>query len=100
MNESQERMRSRRLSEKMLLALSFATLVSVLLVLLPARSAFALPSPKADYRLQNTLTTSVGTAPELQKIGPKTNAFSTATVDDSSRKVLTSTRSSSVMPPR
>ena len=59
-----------------------------LLVIFPSRSASALPSPGADYRFQNKLSTSVGTAPALQKIGPGTNTFTTATVDGSSRTVL------------
>jgi Concanavalin A-like lectin/glucanases superfamily len=84
---SRKRVQRRRLSELVLLALALATLVSVL-VILPSPSASAEPPPKADYRFQGKLGTSVGTAPALQKIGPGTNTFTTATVDDSSRKVL------------
>jgi hypothetical protein len=86
MFKSQERVRGMRLSEVVLLALTLATLVCVLL---PARSASAVPPSAADYRLQGKLSTSVGTAPALQKIGPETNSFTTATVDGASRKVLT-----------
>ena len=86
MIKSQERVQGRRLSG-VVLALALATLVS-LLVIFPSRSASALPSPGADYRFQNKLSTSVGTAPALQKIGPGTNTFTTATVDGSSRTVL------------
>ena len=78
---------SRRYFEVFTLALALATLVSIL-VLFPSRSASALTPPKADYRLQNKLSTSVGTAPALTKIGPKSNTFVTATVDGTSRKVL------------
>ncbi|MDQ3913607.1 MAG: Ig-like domain-containing protein, partial [Actinomycetota bacterium] len=46
------------------------------------------PSPKADYQVQNTHSTSVGTAPALTDIGPGTNAFTTTTIDGNSRKVL------------
>ncbi len=84
---NQERVQSRRLSEVVVLALALAALVSVL-VIFPARSAFALASPKADYRFHNKLSTSVGTAPALTKIGPRSSTFTTATVDDSSRRVL------------
>lgn len=87
MFESQERVRGIRLSEAALLALTLATLVCVL-VLLPARSASAVLSSAADYRLQGKLSTSVGTAPALQNIGQGTSSFTTATVDGSSRKVL------------
>lgn len=85
MFESQERVRGIRLSEAALLALTLATLVCVLL---PARSASAVLSSAADYRLQGKLSTSVGTAPALQNIGQGTSSFTTATVDGSSRKVL------------
>lgn len=87
MFESQERVRGMRLSEVVLLAFALATLVCAL-VLLPARSVSAVPPSAADYRLQGKLSTSVGTAPALQKIGPGTNSFTTASVDGSSRKVL------------
>ena len=87
MIKNQERVQSRRLSGVILLTLTLATLVC-LLVILPSRSASALPLPGADYRFQNKLSTSVGTAPALQKIGPGTNTFTTATVDGSSRTVL------------
>ena len=87
MIKSQERVQSRRLSGVVLLALALATLVS-LFVIFPSSSASALPSAGADYRFQNKLSTSVGTAPALQKIGPGTNTFTTATVDGSSRTVL------------
>ena len=87
MVNSRERVRSMRLSEVVLLALALAMLVSVLVVF-PSRSASAVPPSEADYRLQGKLSTSVGTAPALQRIGPGTNTFTTATVDGSSRKVL------------
>jgi hypothetical protein len=87
MIKSQERVQSRRLSGVVLLALALATLVSFL-VIFPSRSASALPSPGADYRFQNRLTTSVGTAPALTKLGPSSNTFTTAMVDGSSRTVL------------
>jgi hypothetical protein len=70
-----------------LLALALATLVSVL-VLFPSRTASALTPPKADYRFQNKLSTSVGNAPNLTDIGPRNNTFTTATVDGAPRKVL------------
>jgi hypothetical protein len=50
MIKSRERVRSRRLSEAVLLALALATLVSVL-VIFPSRSASAVPPSEADYRL-------------------------------------------------
>jgi CSLREA domain-containing protein len=83
----QERVQSRRLSEVVLLALALATLVSVL-VLFPSSSASALTPPKADYRFQNTRSTSVWNAPSLKEIGPRDNTFTTATVDGAPRKVL------------
>jgi subtilisin len=46
------------------------------------------PSPKADYRFQDTKSTSVGSAPTLTDIGPGTNTFTTTTIDGTSRKVL------------
>ena len=42
--------------------------------------------PNADYRFQNSLTSSVGTAPALQNVGAG-NAFQTDTVDGFSRTV-------------
>jgi len=44
--------------------------------------------PKADYRFQNTLASSVGTAPDLVNIGGDINTFGTSTVDGQSRTVL------------
>jgi len=41
---------------------------------------------KADYQFQNTLTSSVGTAPALANLGP--NAFTAASVDGQTRTVL------------
>ena len=87
MNRSRERVRSLRSSEAVILAITLAVLVSIL-VTFPSRSASAVAPSKTDYRLQGKLSTSVGTAPALQKIGPRTNTFTTATVDGSSRRVL------------
>ena len=42
---------------------------------------------KADYQLQNTRSSSVGSPPDLADLG--TNSFTTATVDGTSRTVLT-----------
>jgi hypothetical protein len=84
---NQERVRSRRLSEMVVLALALATLVSFF-VIFPSRSASAVPPSDADYRFQNKRSTSVGNAPALQDIGPRNNSFTTATVDGASRKVL------------
>ncbi len=69
------------------LALALVTLMFILL-LFPSRSASAETPPKADYRFQDTRSTSVGSAPALTDIGPGTNTFTTATVDDAPRKVL------------
>jgi CSLREA domain-containing protein len=77
----------KRYVESLTLALVLMTLTSLLLLASP-RGAFAQTLPKADYRFQNDLKTSVGTAPALTKIGPKSNTFATANVDGSSRKVL------------
>jgi hypothetical protein len=88
LNESQERVWGRRLSGVVLLALALTALTFVLLLSTSRSASAALPSAKADYRFQNKLSTSVGTAPALTKIGPSTNTFTTATVDGSSRKVL------------
>jgi len=52
------------------------------------RSASDQTSPTADYRFQNTLSSSVGTAPALTKIGSSRHTFTTATVDGTSHKVL------------
>lgn len=77
----------RPLPEVLALALALATLMLVL-VLFPSRGAFALAPLKADYRFQNTLSSSVGAAPALTTIGPGTNTFTTATVDGASRRLL------------
>ena len=77
----------RRYVEAFTLALVLMTLASLLHLASP-RGAFAQMLPKADYRFQNNLKTSVGTAPALTKIGPNTNTFATTNVDGSSRKVL------------
>ena len=97
---NQERVRSRRLYEVVVLALALATLVSVF-VIFPSRSASALSPSKADYRFQNKLSTSVGNAPALKEIGPRDNTFTTATVDGVSRKVLSFPRGNGLLlPPR
>ena len=83
---NQERVRSRRLTEVMVLALALATLVSFF-VIFPSRSASAVPPSDADYRFQNKLSTSVGTAPALTRIGTR-STFTKATVDGASRTVL------------
>jgi hypothetical protein len=44
---------------------------------------------EADYQFNNTLSSSVGTAPALTNIGPGINSFATETVDDVTRRVLT-----------
>ncbi|MDQ3913306.1 MAG: CSLREA domain-containing protein [Actinomycetota bacterium] len=75
------------LVRQVVLALAVATLMSILL-LFPSRPASARTLPKADYQFQNTRSTSVGSAPPLIDIGPNTNTFTPATVDGTSRKVL------------
>lgn len=70
MIDSHRRVRSRSLVRVVLPALALTALVSVLLLFASPRSAFAQTSPTVDYRLQNKLSTSVGTAPALTKIGP------------------------------
>jgi CSLREA domain-containing protein len=82
-----ERVRSRRLSEVVVLALALATLVSVL-VIFPSRIASAALTSEADYRFQNKRSSSVANAPALQDIGSRDNSFTSATVDGTSRKVL------------
>src|SRR3712207_1198120 len=77
----------RRYVEASTLALVLVTLAFLLLLASP-RGAFAQTLPQADYRFQNNLKSSVGTAQALTKIGPKSNTFTTATVDGGSRKVL------------
>jgi hypothetical protein len=69
------------------LALALVTLMSILL-LFSSHNASAQTVPKADYRFQDTRSSSVGTAPALIDIGTGTNTFTTATVDGTSRKVL------------
>ena len=88
MTESQERVQSRRLSGVVLLALALTALAFILLFSTSRSASAALASAKADYRFQNKLSTSIGTAPALTKIGPSSNTFTSATVDSSSRKVL------------
>src|SRR3989337_162838 len=80
--------RSRYSVRVVLLALALTALILGLLLFAAPRSASAQTSPTADYRFQNTKSTSVGTAPALTDIGPGTNTFVTATVDGASRKVL------------
>src|SRR5262245_47887043 len=46
------------------------------------------PTLVADYGFQNTLTSSVGSAPPLVAIGPLPNAFVSDTVEGASRTVL------------
>ncbi|HJQ30351.1 MAG TPA: LamG-like jellyroll fold domain-containing protein, partial [Rubrobacter sp.] len=77
----------RRFVELLTLALVFTALMFVLL-LSSSRSVSALSLPKADYRFQNKLSTSVGNAPALTRIGPRSNTFTNATVDGSTRRVL------------
>lgn len=91
----------RRHVEALTLAIMLMALMSVLL-LVSSRNASAqtLPTvaPTADYRFQDTRSSSVGTAPALVDIcdaspaGPCTgvnaNTFTTATVDGTSRRVL------------
>ena len=84
---NQERVRSRRLTEVVVLALALATLVSFF-VIFPSRSASAVPLSDADYRFQNKRSSSVGDAPDLTRIGRGTNTFANATVDGTSRTVL------------
>lgn len=62
--------------------------LTFLLLLASPRGAFAQTLPKADYRFQNNLKTSVGAAPVLTRIGPSSNTFASASVDGSSRKIL------------
>lgn len=82
-----EYVRGRRYVEVLTLTLVLMALAFLLLLASP-RDAFAQALPKADYRFQNNVKTSVGTAPTLTKIGPKSNTFTTATVDGDPRKVL------------
>jgi hypothetical protein len=80
---------SRSLVRVVLLALALTALISIVLLFASPRSASAQSSPTADYRFQNTKTSSVGTTvPALTDIGPGTNTFTTATVDGASRRVL------------
>jgi CSLREA domain-containing protein len=79
---------SRRYVQALTLALLLTILMSFVLLSSSRSVSAALPMSKADYRFQNKLSTSVGIAPALTKIGPGTNAFTTATVDGSSRRVL------------
>lgn len=50
--------------------------------------AQTIPSPVADYTFQNTLSSSIGSAPELTDIGSGSSTFATETVDNESRTVL------------
>src|SRR5918998_1864122 len=77
----------RRYVEALALALVLIFLTFLLLLASP-RGAFAQTLPKADYRFQNNLKTSVGAAPVLTRIGPSSNTFASASVDGSSRKIL------------
>ena len=63
-----------------------ARFILVLLALGGAGNALA--ALTADYRFQNTLASSVGTAPELTNVGAG-NGFAIETVDGQSRTVLT-----------
>jgi hypothetical protein len=45
-------------------------------------------APRADYRFQHTLASSLGAPPSLTDIGPGTNSFDTETVNGSSQTVL------------
>ncbi|HET7271539.1 MAG TPA: choice-of-anchor Q domain-containing protein, partial [Rubrobacter sp.] len=76
------------LARVLLQALVLTALVSVLLLFASPHSAFAQSVPKADYRFQNTRSSSIGSAPALKDIGPKSNTFTNATVDGAPRKVL------------
>jgi hypothetical protein len=84
--------RSRRYVQALTLALLLMILMSVVLLSSSRSVSAALPMSKADYRFQNKLSTSVGIAPALTKIGPGTNTFTTATVDGSSRRGCASPR--------
>ncbi|MDQ3864158.1 MAG: LamG domain-containing protein, partial [Actinomycetota bacterium] len=69
------------------LALALLAVISIV-VLLSSRPASAETQPKADYRFQGTLKSTVDGAPDLANIGPGTNTFTTDTVDGQSTKVL------------
>src|SRR3990170_2086171 len=73
---------------KVLPALALTALILGLLLFAAPRSASAQTSPTADYRFQDTRSTSVGAASALTDIGPGTNTFTTAMVNGTSRKVL------------
>src|SRR5919199_1047803 len=86
------------LTRAALLSLALTALASILLLFAPPRSASAQTSPTADYRFQDTRSSSVGTAPALVDIcdanpagpctGANANTFTTDTVDGTSRRVL------------
>ena len=59
----------------------------VVALAIPAGASAA--SLVADYRFDDTLSSSVGTAPALVDIGPGPNAFATETVNGVSERVLT-----------
>lgn len=88
MINNQQWTQSRSLVRIVLLSLALTTLVSILLLFTSPRSAFAQSVLKADYRFQNTRSSSAGSAPPLKDIGPKTNTFTPDTVDGTSRTVL------------
>ncbi len=67
----------------------FIAIAAVALALYPRPAVAQSQPPSADYRLQNDLTSSVGTAPALQPVGPGTGAFATETVGGASRTVFT-----------
>lgn len=62
---------------------------AALLSCVAAASALASPELTAEYRFQNALTSSVGSAPALTNIGPESNSFATDAVDGTTRTVLT-----------
>ena len=82
---------SGRFMKVVALALALAALTTSL-ILFPTRPASAQTQPTADYRFQDTRSTSVGTAPALTDIGSNLatnpNTFEPATVDGALRKVL------------
>jgi hypothetical protein len=64
-------------------------LASSLTLIIGAQTAGALPpAPTADYKFNNTLSSSVAGAPALTNLGPGTNTFVTDSVDGVSHTVL------------
>ncbi|HVF52619.1 MAG TPA: LamG-like jellyroll fold domain-containing protein [Actinomycetota bacterium] len=67
------------------LTFALGAAVAILIALVPSAIA---ATPAADYRFQNTLTTSEGTAPALEHAGAPGNTFENETVNGVSRMVL------------